>query len=90
MVSRTVRIVIIVLLSAGWIYPLFFSVRTLLDWCRLEASPVVYGTERTLNSFPFLHASQQALGLGVVWCAISLTAWMVVLIVKGSTGISKR
>lgn len=58
-----------VFLNAGWIVPFYLSLHAVIEWCRLEASPVIYGTERTLNSFPFLSFAQSALIVACVWLA---------------------
>jgi hypothetical protein len=34
------------MLNLGWVLPFYLSMSSLIDWCRLEASPVVYGTDR--------------------------------------------
>ncbi len=84
MMLRVARTPIIVVVTTGWLVPLFFSISSLLAWCQAEASPVVYGTERTLNSFPFLHFSQQTLTIAGFWCLLSLTVWTVILIRRRS------
>ena len=58
-------------LNAGWIVPLYLSVNAVIQWCRLEASPVIYGTEGIVNSFPFLQFAQTTL---IVACIFSILA----------------
>jgi hypothetical protein len=68
------RLVIVVSLatSVGWIAPLLISMWFMLDWCRLEASPSVYGHERGANSFPFLAAAAWMVNMAAIWAAGAL------------------
>ncbi len=86
MVFRIIRTIIVVIASIGWIYPLFFSIGCIIVWCQVEASPVIYGTARTMNSFPFLHSSEQALKLAGNWCALSVLTWTIIIIRRQSSG----
>ncbi len=63
--------------SVGWIAPMLCAVWFLIDWCRLEASPSVYGHQRGENSFPFLSAAAWMLNVAAVWAAIASAAWLV-------------
>ncbi len=61
-----------IVLNAGWIVPLYLSVNAIIQWCRLEASPVIYGTEGTVNSFPFLQFAQETLVVACIWLAVAV------------------
>ena len=58
--------------NVGWLIPAYLCVNSLLQWCRLEASPVIYGMERQLNSFPFLNFAHTMLAITVVWLGLAL------------------
>lgn len=58
--------------NVGWLIPAYLSIDSLLQWCRLEVSPVIYGMERQLNSFPFLDFAQQTLTITVVWLGLAI------------------
>jgi hypothetical protein len=60
----------LLILNTGWIIPFYLSITSLIDWCELEASPLVYGTERTVNSFPFLAFSDRIFTVACIWLAI--------------------
>ena len=73
---RRLAIVAALAASVGWIAPLFLSMWFMLDWCRLEASPSVYGHERGANSFPFLAAAAWLLNTAAMWAAAALAVWL--------------
>jgi hypothetical protein len=56
----------IVFLS-GWILPLYISAKCIIDWCVLEASPIVYNYQRIGSSFPFLETAEKALVIACIW-----------------------
>lgn len=62
-----------IFLNAGWIVPLYLSINAVIQWCRLEASPVIYGTEGIVNSFPFLQFAQTNLIVACIWLAAAVT-----------------
>jgi hypothetical protein len=68
--SRALSTFALLILNAGWIIPFYLAIRSLIDWCELEASPLVYGTERTVNSFPFLAFSERMFTVTCIWLAI--------------------
>ena len=59
------------ILNTGWVLPAYTCVQLIIDWCQLEAAPVIYGTDRMINSFPFLHTARQALFVTSIWLAIA-------------------
>ena len=73
---RRLAIVVALGISVGWIVPLFTSMWFILDWCRLEASPSVYGHERVANSFPFLAAATWTLSVAAIWAAAVFVFWL--------------
>lgn len=82
-------LVIAVAISVGWVIPLFLAVRFILDWCRLEASPVVYGHARIANSFPFLSQAEIMVTTAAAWAGIATVAWLLVgihFVVSGKAG----
>ncbi len=65
-------------LNAGWLIPGYLCISSLIQWCQIEASPIIYGTERQMNSFPFLHFSQSMALVATVWLGLALvfhTLW---------------
>jgi len=75
---RRLAFVIAIAASVGWVVPLFLSMWFMLDWCRLEASPSVYGHERAANSFPFLAAAGWMLNMAALWAAGAFAMWLIV------------
>lgn len=59
----------VICVNAGWIVPFYLCVNTLIQWCRLEALPLIHGGEHHVNSFPFLGFSQDMLVVTCVWLA---------------------
>lgn len=65
-----------IVLSAGWILPLFLSLRSILSWGRAEVGPRLAG-ESPINSFPFLQFSSDMLGISLGWLALAIAVWTV-------------
>ena len=76
--ARWLLLILLVAFSSGWVLPLFLSVKFLLDWCRLEASPMIYEHAREMNAFPFLTTSERLWCLTSVWLAIVAVFWSAV------------
>ena len=76
--ARWFAFIALVALSSGWVVPLYFSVQLLVSWCRLEAAPVIYGTEGGGNSFPFLAEAEFLWLVTSVWLAIVSLFWSAV------------
>ncbi len=74
---RRLAFFVAIAMSVGWIVPLFLSTWFVLDWCRLEASPAVYGHVREANSFPFLAAATWMLNAAAIWAAGALVMWLI-------------
>jgi hypothetical protein len=71
LLKHTTLAILLLILNTGWVLPAFACVELIIDWCQLEAAPVIYGTDRMINSFPFLHTSRQALFVTSIWVAIA-------------------
>ncbi|MEC9096034.1 MAG: hypothetical protein VX776_05330, partial [Planctomycetota bacterium] len=71
LLKHTILAVLLLILNTGWVLPAFACVELIIDWCQLEAAPVIYGTDRMINSFPFLHTARQALLVTSIWMAIA-------------------
>jgi len=56
--------------NIGWLFPVYLCISSIIDWCRLEASPVIYGTEGLVNGFPFLQFAEEMLNVTCVWLGI--------------------
>ena len=67
-----VKTLVSLCVNVGWLIPAYLSAYSVIQWCRLEASPVVYGMERQLNSFPFLTFANQTLVIAVVWLGLAI------------------
>jgi hypothetical protein len=67
-----VRMLGLLCLNLGWLIPGYLCIHSLRQWCRVEASPVVYGIERQLNSFPFLRFSEEMLAITTIWLGLVL------------------
>jgi hypothetical protein len=76
--ARWLIFAVTVVLSSGWTVPLYFSFQFLHSWCRLEAAPVVYKTEPSANSFPFLAESERLWFIAITWLAAVALFWSVV------------
>ena len=74
---RRLAFFVAIAMSLGWIVPLFLSTWFVLDWCRLEASPAVYGHVREANSFPFLAAAVWMLNAAAIWAAGTFVMWLI-------------
>ena len=67
-----VKTLALLCLNLGWLIPAYLSISWLIEWCDGEASPVIYGTERELNSFPYLHSSHEMLVIATVWLGVAI------------------
>ena len=75
-IPSLLKYLFVVVLSVGWLLPLFLGLGTFLSWAQAEVSPRLAG-EVPINSFPFLHFSSDMLALSFVWLAVALAAWTV-------------
>jgi len=80
LLKHTTLAILLLILNTGWVLPAFACVSLLIDWCQVEAVPVIYGTDRMINSFPFLAASRQALFVTSIWMAIACVCNTILLL----------
>jgi hypothetical protein len=66
--------VFLLVLNAGWLVPCYLSINSLIQWCQLEVSPMVYNTTPSKNVFPFLAFSHDMLVVTCLWAGIAI-AW---------------
>ena len=72
---RGTLFILLVLLSAGWLVPMFLAVMWLVVSCRQQE----LGTSG-YNSFPHLHFAEQAFTMAFVWLTAVVLTWSIVLI----------
>ena len=70
---RTMGRVVVAVLSAGWVIPVYLALNSYLKYVADIRSAVL--GEPTLNSFPFLQFSQQMLAVSAAWLFIVLLFW---------------
>lgn len=68
---------IVLLLSSLWVLPLFLAIYLNLTFIENEVSPLVYGQETQLNSFPYISTAKQMLAVSVFMFISTLLAWSV-------------
>ena len=73
------------LLSAGWLFPLWLAVDTYLDFWRSVGLPLALGM-RPGSSFPFLEFATQCFGIAMIWLALVVVLWSYI----GFTAFSQR
>lgn len=73
-----VKPIILVVVSAGWIVPLYLGIDSIISFLRLEVYPRLLG-QSPLNSFPFLRFSRQMVIIGFAWLAVVALFWSAVL-----------
>ena len=66
--------ILVAILSAGWLIPLWLGVSTYLEFWRLEAWPFLVG-QRPLNSFPFLAFSRSCFAVSFIWLGMVIATW---------------
>jgi hypothetical protein len=65
------KFVLIIVLN-GWIIPLFISLFSVISFLKLEVSPVIYGNDKVLSSFPYLQLAEQSLYVFIIWALLSV------------------
>lgn len=71
---RWTGLALIVLLSVGWVIPLWLGIDTLLGDLTMEVEPRLSG-KATINSFPFVAFARDCLQVSVAWLTLVLLAW---------------
>jgi hypothetical protein len=72
---RWIKLLALVVFSSGWVLPFYLGFTCVVNWCALEAAPVVYGYEGEVNSFPFLHEARFFGTVTAVWLAAVTLFW---------------
>lgn len=73
------RVVLIVLFSAGWLVPLLLAGHFMAQWVETDLAPRVYGLAPTSHGFPFLDAARVAFWVGCYWLVAVVVFWSVFL-----------
>jgi hypothetical protein len=68
------RRILIAILSAGWLLPLWLSAFTMFQYLSEEVWPRLAGRQ-PINSFPFVEFSSQAFTVACVWLALVIVFW---------------
>lgn len=66
--------IVVAILSAGWLAPLWFAIDTCFAFWQGEAWPLLR-EQNPMNSFPFIHFAQQCFCVALVWLAIVVLCW---------------
>ena len=73
LVKRALAI-LVALLSAGWLFPIWLGAYTYLSFWQSEGWPLLRG-EHPANSFPFLPSAITFFQVGFAWLAIVILFW---------------
>jgi len=71
---RWVWLALIVVLSVGWVVPLWLGIDTTLSYLKMEVEPRLYG-RTTINSFPFVSFARDCLQLAIAWLTLVALTW---------------
>lgn len=71
---RHAKVIAVVVLSSGWILPMFIACNTYIAFVNVELYPRLLGN-KPLNSFPFLDFTQQMLALSCIWLFLVVVFW---------------
>lgn len=63
---------ILIISLNGWVIPLFISLFSVISFLKLEVSPVIYGHDKVLNSFPYMQLAEQSLYVFIIWVLLSV------------------
>ena len=75
---KTMKLLVLIVASAGWVVLLYLGIDSILAFLRLEVYPRLLG-QTPLNSFPFLRFSRQMVIIGFAWLAVVALFWSAVL-----------
>ena len=70
---RGTLFILLVLLSAGWLVPMFLAVMSLIAWCGQQVLDTGH------NSFPHLLFAEQAFTVAFIWLTAAVLTWSIVL-----------
>lgn len=74
MTERKTIGVLVAVLSAGWLVPLWLAVDTCFTFWQREAWPLLQG-QHPVNSFPFTHFAWQCFCVAFAWLAAVVLLW---------------
>lgn len=73
---RILKLVLVVVLSAGWVLPLFLAVHLLAQWNELVAQAGSVPAALAANSFPFSAGARNAAAVASLWALAAIAAWI--------------
>jgi hypothetical protein len=73
---RLKRRVALVLLSCGWLFPLWLAYDSLLSYIAYEVIPETQG-KVPLTSFPHRDFSRQLAAIAAIWLALAVSYWVI-------------
>lgn len=73
------RSVLLCVVSAGWLLPLYAGYHTYARYLELEVFPKVLSQTPPMNSFPFLRFSHEMVTVSFVWLGIAILTWSFLL-----------
>lgn len=66
-------VIVLAVLSVGWLFPLSLAASWLIEWCEHEAA-----NTHGQHSFPYLSAARSAFNVAAAWLAVVALFWSVV------------
>lgn len=70
----TLKRILLVIFSVGWLLPLWLGVDVFLQFLQIEALPRWRG-EQPINSFPFLSFVSNMFTTACIWLAATISIW---------------
>lgn len=64
----------IAVFSAGWLFPLWLSLRAMIGFVSVELLPAIRGVPRQ-NSFGYLEATGETFAIVSIWLALVIVYW---------------
>ena len=74
--------IVILFLSFGWVVTLILALFLIVSFIEAEIYPVLYQSEGQLNSFPYIEAVKNLLGISTIWFAGAVIGWSIHLFRK--------
>ena len=71
---KSLRAYVLALLSAGWVFPLFFAASNFRAYLETELLPNITGRPLT-HSFPILAVCQFWLAVSLLWLGVVVFCW---------------
>jgi hypothetical protein len=66
--------ILVAILSAGWLFPLWLAVHAYLSFWQVEAWPLLQD-QHPMNSFPFIRFAEQCFSITFAWLAVVVSGW---------------